>query len=497
MNIFIENALYNLTLIGQELNLKKMINKKTKIICTIGPSVGTVEKICELIDAGMDAARLNFSHGTHTVHSQYIDNIREAGKIKNKIIAVIQDLSGPKIRVGLLENGSIMLIENQTIRITSDNITGNSKMISTNYPELINDVKKGDMVLLDDGNLKLCVISSQPSDNTIECRIINGGILKEHKGINLPNTELTLPPLTEKDMEDLDFGISIGVDFVAMSFVRKAEDIKLLKDIIQSKGKLIPVIAKIERPEAVVNIDSVIAESDVIMVARGDMGVEISTEEVPIIQKRIIRKCNEAITPVITATQMLESMIENPTPTRAEASDISNAILDGTDCVMLSAETSTGAYPVLAVSTMNKIILKTETIKKTTYFKEMFVEDSPENTLHTICNSATEMATRVNAKAILTITHTGKSPLLLSNHRPAAQIISATYDTAIIKKCKLTWGVESILIKENIDYHVTVQLIKQKILETKILEEGERIVIIAPMPFLQSESANMIQVTQL
>ena len=353
------------------------------------------------------------------------------------------------------------------------------------------------MVLLDDGNLKLCVISSQPSDNTIECRIINGGILKEHKGINLPNTELTLPPLTEKDMEDLDFGISIGVDFVAMSFVRKAEDIKLLKDIIQSKGKLIPVIAKIERPEAVVNIDSVIAESDVIMVARGDMGVEISTEEVPIIQKRIIRKCNEAITPVITATQMLESMIENPTPTRAEASDISNAILDGTDCVMLSAETSTGAYPVLAVSTMNKIILKTETIKKTTYFKEMFVEDSPENTLHTICNSATEIATRVNAKAILTITHTGKSPLLLSNHRPAAQIISATYDTAIIKKCKLIWGVESILIKENIDYHVTVQLIKQKILETKILEEGERIVIIAPMPFLQSESANMIQVTQL
>lgn len=474
-----------------------MIYKKTKIICTIGPSVGTTENICDLIDAGMDAARLNFSHGTHLIHNQYIDNIREAGKIKNKMIAVIQDLSGPKIRVGLLENGSILLKEKETIQITSENITGNDKIFSTNYPKLINDVKKDEMILLDDGNLKLRVMFSQPSGNSIYCEVINGGILKEHKGINLPNTNLNLPSLTVKDIDDLTFGLNKGVDFVAMSFVRKAEDIKLLREIIHSRGKEIPVIAKVERPEAVYNIDSIIKESDVIMVARGDMGVEISTEEVPLIQKRIIRKCNETITPVITATQMLESMIENPSPTRAEASDIANAILDGTDCVMLSAETSTGAYPVLAVKTMNKIILKTETIKKTTYFKEMFVEDSPENTLHTICNSAAEIATRVSAKAIITITHTGKSPLLLSNHRPSAQIISATHDYSIIKKCKLIWGVESILIKQSIDYQETTQSIKKEILESKILNEGDRIVIIAPMPFLQSESANMIQVTQL
>lgn len=474
-----------------------MIYKKTKIICTIGPAVGTIEKICDLIDAGMDAARLNFSHGTHQIHNQYIDNIREAGKLKNKMIAIVQDLSGPKIRVGLLENGSIFLKENETIRITSENITGNEKVFSTNYPELIHDVQKDEMILLDDGNLKLRVMFSQPSGNSIYCEIINGGVLKEHKGINLPNTNLNLPSLTLKDIEDLDFGLDKGVDFVAISFVRTAKDIRILRDVIQSKGKDVPVIAKIERPEAVSNIDSIIKESDVIMVARGDMGVEISTEEVPLIQKRIIRKCNESITPVITATQMLESMIENPTPTRAEASDIANAILDGTDCVMLSAETSTGAYPVLAVKTMNKIILKTETIKKTTYFKEMFVEDSPENTLHTICNSAAEIATRVSAKAIITITHTGKSPLLLSNHRPSAQIISATHDYSIIKKCKLIWGVESILIKQSIDYHETTQSIKKEILESKILSEGDRIVIIAPMPFLQSESANMIQVTQL
>jgi len=474
-----------------------LIYKKTKIICTIGPSVGTVEKIGQLIDAGMDAARLNFSHGTRETHKQYIENIREAGKLKKKMIAIIQDLSGPKIRVGKLINGYINLIDNGTIKITSSDIIGDDKIISTNYPDLIYDVNKNELILLDDGNLVLRVISIKPTNDEIECEIMTGGILKEHKGINLPNTKLNLPSLTVKDLADLDFGLANDVDFVAMSFVRTEADIELLRSAINSKDKSKPIIAKIERPEAVANIDSIIAKSDVIMVARGDMGVEISTEDVPIIQKRIIRKCNEAIKPVITATQMLESMIHNPSPTRAEASDIANAILDGTDCVMLSAETSTGSFPVIAVNTMKKIILKTETIKKSTYFEDIFIEDSPENTLHTICNSATEIATRVNAKAIITITHTGKSPLLLSNHRPAAQIISATYDDTIIKRCKLIWGVESILIKKNDDYQETVKLINEKIIASEILNERDRVVIIAPMPFSESESANSIQVTQI
>jgi pyruvate kinase len=474
-----------------------LIYKKTKIICTIGPAVGTVEKIGQLIDAGMDAARLNFSHGTHEIHREYIENIREAGRLKKKIIAIIQDLPGPKIRVGSLHNGSIELIDNQTIKITSVNIVGDEKIFSTNYPSLINDVNKNEIILLDDGRLKLRVISTEPTNNEIECEVMSGGILKEHKGINRPHTNLNLPPITEKDKLDLDFGLENDVDFVAMSFVRKADDIKYLRKIIAEKNKHKPIIAKIERPEAVENIDSIIKETDVVMVARGDMGVEISTEDVPLLQKRIIRKCNEAIKPVITATQMLESMIENQSPTRAEASDIANAILDGTDCVMLSAETSTGHYPVLAVATMKKIILKTETIKKTTYFKDIFVEDSPENTLHTICNSATEIATRVNAKAIITVTHTGKSPLLLSNHRPAAQIISATPKENIIKKCKLIWGVESILIDESDSYDHTAEMIEKKIIENEILFKGDRIVIIAPMPFSQSDSANMIQVTEI
>ncbi|MDZ4711319.1 MAG: pyruvate kinase [bacterium] len=474
-----------------------MIYKKTKIICTIGPAVDTVEKISMLIDAGMDAARLNFSHGTHDVHEIYIKNVREAGKLKNKMIAIIQDLPGPKIRVGNLENQSIELVENQTISITSVPVTGTQKVFSTNYPELIYDVKKNEMILLDDGKLRLRVISAEPFDDRIECEIMTGGILKEHKGINLPHTNLNLPPFTEKDMIDLDFGLKHDVDFVAMSFVRKAEDIRFLRDLIESKGHNKPIIAKIERPEAVENIDSIIMETDVVMVARGDMGVEISTEDVPLIQKKIIRKCNEAITPVITATQMLESMIEHPDPTRAEASDVANAILDGTDCVMLSAETSTGMYPILAVTTMKKIILKTETIKKTTYFKDIFIEDSPENTLHTICNSAIEIATRVNAKAIITVTHTGKSPLLLSNHRPVAQIISATHDNNIIKRCKLMWGVESILIEQHESYNETFEMVKEKILANGILTKNDRILIIAPMPFSQTESANMIQVTEI
>ncbi len=473
-----------------------MLYKKTKIICTIGPAVNTVDKIAALIDAGMDSARLNFSHGTHEVHKQYIEYIREAGRSRNKIVTVIQDLPGPKIRVGKLENGSIHLFENSSIRITSEDITGNEKIFSVNYPGIIFDLKKDDLVLLDDGKLRLRVISNEPTGNQIECEVINGGLLKENKGINLPHTDLKLPSLSEKDIVDLDFGLKNGVDVVAMSFVRKAEDVEELRRIIISKGYDVPIIAKIERTEAVDNIDSIISVSDYIMVARGDLGVEISSEDVPLLQKKIIKKCNDAIKPVITATQMLESMIENPGPTRAEASDVANAILDGTDCVMLSAETSTGKYPIQTVSMMKKIILKTETIKLSTYFKDIFVEDSPENTLHTICNSATEIATRVNARAIITVTHTGKSPLLLSNHRPNAQIISATFDEKIIKRCKLFWGVESILIKQNSSFTETVEMIKNKVLEAEILKSTDRIVIISPMPFSQTESANMIQVTK-
>jgi len=478
-----------------------LIYKKTKIICTIGPAVSTVENIEALINAGMDGARLNFSHGTHEIHKQYIDNIREACDKLGRTVAIIQDLGGPKIRIGKLEGGSFMLNVGDRINICSEPVLGTPQMISTNYPGIIHDLSREHPVLIDDGNIELKVISQDKSDNCIECEVVRGGLLKENKGINLPMSNIQLHSLTEKDKIDLQFGIENNVDFIAMSFVRSAEDIRYLRELIRSRGKKIPIIAKIERREAITNIDSIIEESDLIMVARGDLGVELSSEQVPVLQKMIIRKCNEKIKPVITATQMLESMIEGAVPTRAEASDIANAILDGTDCVMLSAETSTGKHPFEAVLMMKKIILQTETIKKSNYFNEMFVEDSPENTLHTIANSATEIAARLNAKAIICITHTGKTPLLLSNHRPGAQIIAATFNMSVIRYFKLIWGVESLLIKKDDhgreEYHDIVAQIKQKIKDNDILKFGDRVIIVSSMPLAEGESANNISVSEI
>ena len=472
-------------------------NKKTKIICTIGPATSETETISGLISAGMDGARLNFSHGSHEIHAGYIRNIRTAAEESGKIISIIQDLSGPKLRVGAIAQGSTEISAGGKIRITSEAVEGNSRVISTTYPGMITDVKPGEIILIDDGRLKLRVTDIDLTNGHIDCEVIVGGILRSNKGINLPHTALSLPPLTEKDYSDIKFGAGANVDFVAMSFVRKAEDIRLLRRALSELNSYIPIIAKIERPEAINNIDEIIHEADFIMVARGDMGVEISAEEVPVIQKMIIRKCNEKIKPVITATQMLETMISSPTPTRAEASDVANAILDGTDCVMLSAETSTGSYPVETVEMMSRIITKTETIQKTRYFGEIFIEDSPENTLHTICNSAVEIATRVNAKAIITITHTGKSPLLLSNHRPSCMIISATYDSGIIKKCKLIWGVDSVLIEKSKSLFKTIEMIRKKLLERSILAKGDKIVFLSAIPFSETESANSIQIAEV
>jgi pyruvate kinase len=471
--------------------------KKTKIICTIGPATGSIEMILKLILAGMDGARLNFSHGSHDVHAQYIANIRAASKKSGKIVSVIQDLSGPKLRIGEVKDGEILITSGSEILISAGQVLGTNEMISTTYPGIIDDLQTGEALLIDDGKLKLEVVEIDRTKGTARCKVIIGGLLRSKKGINLPNTNLSLPSLTEKDMEDMKFGVEHGVDFVAMSFVRSSEDIIGLKKLLRDLNSSAPVIAKIERPEAVKNIDEIIEATDLIMVARGDMGVEISTEDVPVIQKMIIRKCNEKIKPVITATQMLESMITSPSPTRAEASDIANAILDGTDCVMLSAETSTGSFPVIAVETMSKIIRKTETIQKTKYFREIFVEDSPENTLHTICNSAVEIAARVNAKALITITHTGKSPLLLSNHRPTCQIISAAFQESIVKKCKLIWGVESILINDSEDIMETIQSIREKLKSSELLFSGDRVVFISSMPFSKVDSANMIQVAKV
>ena len=328
---------------------------KTKIICTLGPASQSVDKLVELIQAGMDVARLNFSHGTYEDHLVSINNVREASKLTGEHICILQDLCGPKIRTGKLQHQSIELKEGTTFTFTIDEVMGDERRVTTTYRELPEDVKAGDTILLDDGKMALRVVSKTAKD--VNCTVINGGILKEHKGMNLPGVKLSIPSLTEKDIEDLKFGLEHDVDYVALSFVRSAGDIQHLRSVIQQQTKVrVPIVAKIEMKEAIDVIDSIVAESDAVMVARGDLGVEMMPEDVPILQKMIVRKCNEAGVPVIIATQMLESMIENPRPTRAEASDVANAVLDGADAVMLSAETSIGNYPIDTVQTMDRII---------------------------------------------------------------------------------------------------------------------------------------------
>jgi pyruvate kinase len=467
------------------------MSNKTKIICTLGPASCSVKTLIALIENGMDAARLNFSHGDHETHYRNILNVREASKISGYINPIIMDLQGPKIRVGKLSNGAVELIKDMTVRISQKEIEGNNEVFSTSYKNLINDLKSGDFILLDDGLLKLQV--TDKNNNEVNCKIQKGGILKERKGINLPHTDLKLPSLSEKDLSDIEFGIKNSVDMIALSFVRKPEDVLELKSILKKNNTDIPVISKIERPEAINKIDEIIEVSDAIMVARGDLGVEISPEEVPILQKMIIKKCNRELKPVITATQMLESMVTNQIPSRAEASDVANAILDGTDCVMLSAETSIGYDPVNVVKTMERIIAKTEFIKKPNFFDRTLNNIQ----LESICHSATELANRINAKCIVTITRTGKSPLYLSSHRIQAKIISASKDKKINKFNQIVWGVKPYYMKNEKNLNQMFNELTGFIVKSNFAAKGDKVIFIYNKSTDEPESADTISVVEI
>ncbi len=472
-----------------------MIFKKTKIICTLGPATSTVEKIVGLINSGLDLVRLNFSHGDYKTHSEYISNVRAAEKKTGRIIPIILDLSGPKIRTGNFENGKIFVNANDEVRLVKDNIIGNGKTIPVNAPDIIDDLKINERILIDDGKISLLVIS-RDNDSAL-CKVFNPGYISNKKGINLPDTNLTLPSITEKDFRDIEFGVNNQIDFFALSFVRSADDIFSLKKIINSYDVDIPVIAKIERPEAITNIDSIIDATDVIMVARGDLGVEVSPEKVPAMQKIIISKCNNAKVPVITATQMLESMISNPTPTRAEASDVANAILDGTDCVMLSAETSVGDYPEITVQMMDRIIEQTEEIKKT----KSNYSDSPEieagNVLGIICKTAVEISDTISAKAIISITKKGRSPLLLSNLRPKSHIIAVADEENILRKSSILWGVDTVLNKTLSNPEDIFSFIRSMGIKSGYFQKGDKVVAILSYPEILPDSANTIRILDI
>ncbi len=467
---------------------------KTKIICTIGPATESVEKIAELASNGMNIARINMSHGSYETKLNAIKNIREAEKIIGYPIPVVADLCGPKLRLGEIEK-PFEIKEGDEIILTSDDVKGTREKVSTSYKNLPKDIIKGNPVLINDGLIKLKVTDIKGND--VICTVVNGGLMQSRKGINLPGTKLSIPLITEKDKADIDFGIKHGADFFAMSFVSCSNDIRELKAMILRKSASIPVIAKVERPEAVDDIDAICDVSDAVMIARGDLGVEVDPEEVPLIQKSIISTCIRKNTPVITATQMLESMITSPRPTRAEASDVANAVLDGTDAVMLSAETSVGTYPVETVSIMKRICMKTEAkesdIHKTRLRKSRNDEEV-DSFVNTMTRAVCTVAVDINASAIIVITKTGKTARSLSKYRIKTPILAFVDREETIKLITPVWGVKGELIDNMSDTDSTLERAKALALQLNYIKKGDNIVFVTGIPLLESKRVNMMKV---
>jgi len=463
---------------------------KTKIIATIGPASNKKTVLKRLISAGMNVARLNFSHGTYEQHEAVIQLIRELSQELEKPVGILLDLQGPKIRTGELIDGNPVRLKNrQSFKITTKNVPGTADIVSTTYQNLPKDVKVGDRILIDDGLIELKVTSK--SKDTVTTDILIGGILKEHKGINLPGVDVTAPSMTQKDRNDLQFGITADVDYFALSFVRKAADLKQIKGIIKRKKADIPVIAKIEKPEAVENIDSIIEFADGIMVARGDLGVELSPELVPTIQKRIIAKTINANKPVITATQMLETMTDNAVPTRAEASDVANAIFDGTDAVMLSAETASGKYPVKAVQMMSRIAAQAESSPFMKYNWQY--EKDPRNlVVHAIAQSAVNIHHEVNAKAIVAFSVSGKTSKLISKQRPASPIFAFSPSRKIFDRLSLVWGVTPLLISPIPNEAKLIEAGEKIIIKRKLVRRDDLVIIVTGLA-LTKGSTNLIK----
>lgn len=464
---------------------------KTKILATIGPASNNYETIKSLAASGANVFRLNFSHGSHDIHQEVIDIIRRINEEDNLTLGILQDLQGPKIRVGEMENGGVQINPGDQITITNDPVIGNASLVSTVYQNLPNDVISGDRILIDDGNLEVVVIDTDGKN--VNCTVIHGGILKSRKGINLPNTRVSAPSLTEKDIEDLKFGLSQEVDWIALSFVRSSEDIIDLRKRIEAEGKFCRIVAKIEKPEALENIDSIIEVTDAIMVARGDLGVEVPMEIVPLWQKRIVEKCKMACKPVIIATQMMESMIVNPRPTRAETNDVANAVLDGADAVMLSAETASGKYPVNAVKAMSSIIKYLEENGEI-YHNFYKISEKEENFLSdNLILMAARLSRNVNAKAIVGITSSGFTGFRLASHRPSANIFVFTRNKNLITQMSLVWGVRAYLYSKQESTDTTFEDIENTLKKDGFVNTGDIIINTASMPLAANGRTNMLK----
>lgn len=470
--------------------------RRAKIICTIGPSSNSYKKIEALIAAGMDVARLNFSHGSHVSHAEAIRLIRKASIKMKKPVAILQDLQGPKIRVKTFINGRINLKNRGKFILTTRDIIGSDSIVSVTHTNLHKDVLPGDTILLNDGLISLKVVRIDRRD--VHCRVIFGGELSDHKGMNLPGTILTVEALTHKDRDDLAFGIKNGVDYIALSFVQKPGDIKKLKNLISKHGAETPVIAKIEKPQAVESLEAITDLADGIMVARGDLGVEVNVEEVPPIQKKIIALCNQKGIPVITATQMLESMIQFPRPTRAEASDVANAVMDGSDAVMLSGETANGRFPVEAVRTMDHIVTLIENKMHLSNGSRRRRVDQVYPTELAIGHSACDAAECIRAAAIVCLTQSGTTAQMIARFRPSIPIIGVTPRNETLNRMALLWGIHGLIVKEfDYNFEQAIKDMKVLLLKEKLIKYGDRIVTTAGLPLFEHRNTNMLRIDEI
>ncbi|WP_414698094.1 pyruvate kinase [Peptacetobacter sp. AB845] len=466
--------------------------KRTKIVCTLGPASQSEDVLRELILNGLNVCRFNFSHGSHEEHKGRIDMVKKVREELNKPIAILLDTKGPEIRTGNFADPEVLLEEGSEFTITMDEVVGTKEICTVSYKGLADDVKEGDSILIDDGLVGLRVKSVE--NGNIKCIVENSGIVKNHKGVNVPGVKINLPAITPKDISDIEFGIEEGIDMIAASFVRKASDVLAIREILEKNnaGDVL-ILSKIENQEGVENIDEILQVSDGIMVARGDLGVEIPTEEIPIVQKMIIKKCNELAKPVITATQMLDSMIRNPRPTRAEVTDVANAIYDGTDAIMLSGETAAGKYPVEAVKVMASIAKR---IEQTLDYDRMLKEKGSKNVTvtdaisHATCTTAVDL----NASAIITSTSSGYTAKMVSKFRPQAPIIAATSNEAVMRRLALTWGVCPIksALAGNTDEVIEKSI--EASIENGYVKNGELVVITAGVPVGVSGTTNLIKV---
>jgi pyruvate kinase len=469
---------------------------RTKIVATIGPATAAVDKVHALAELGVDVVRLNFAHGTHESHARVIEWVREAGAVMGKPMAILADLGGPKIRIGALP-APINLGDRNTVVLAPEEIAVDDE-IPTTYAPLAQDVREGDRVLLDDGLMELRVIEVQAP--RVSCRVIRGGLLKQNKGMNLPGVRVSAPALTDKDIQDLEFAQSMDVDYIGLSFVQSPDDIRDLRSRITTRAL---IVAKIEKDTALENIEPILALTDAVMVARGDLGVELPFEQVPIAQKRIIQLANLYGRPVITATQMLESMIENPRPTRAEASDVANALFDGTDAVMLSGETAAGKYPFLAVEAMVRIAGE---IERMTSFEEGPKYDVPvlhrlrigaTPTEHAIAAATAEAVRLLGAPAVVTFTRTGSTTRLVSSYRPPVPIIGVTDQLSTWRQLALVWGVQPVMCETDVNYENMLGVARDYLLSERLAQPGQRIVVTAGVPFHVAGTTNMLRVEEL